>query len=240
MNARWLQPNPSSDLHWGFLDKFAMNEYLPRAFLLATLATLAVAVALNGRRSIDAVPQLKLQFTTPVDFGPTPTITLRVVPMPVHSQPRLRSALERIRPVPEPIADATDPVAANTGASASGIGASAPGATDDEQGFGSGVTESTWPSPEDYVPVEHEPVLVTMQSPAYPELARDAGIDGTVLVRVLVGEDGFVHQALVLQSVLGLDEAALAAARTAVFRAALQQERPVAVWIVVPIEFQLH
>lgn len=79
-----------------------------------------------------------------------------------------------------------------------------------------------------------------MRTPDYPGLARAAGIEGTVLVRVLVGEDGFVKKSILLQSVLALDEAALDASATAVFRPARQQERPVAVWVVIPIEFRLR
>jgi len=79
-----------------------------------------------------------------------------------------------------------------------------------------------------------------MQPPAYPEIAREAGVEGTVLVRVLVDAQGTVRDRILLQSVLGLDEAALAAAATAVFRPALQQDKPVAVWVVLPIEFRLR
>jgi protein TonB len=82
--------------------------------------------------------------------------------------------------------------------------------------------------------------LISIRQPEYPELAREAGIEGKVIVRVLVGADGFVHTGEVLESVLGLDDAALVAARTAVFRPAQQQGRPVPAWIVIPIEFVLH
>ena len=88
--------------------------------------------------------------------------------------------------------------------------------------------------------VEREPILVSIREPVYPEMAREAGIEGTVLVRILVWNDGSVRDLTVLQSVLGLDEAALASAATAVFRPAQQQDRPVATWTIVPIEFRLH
>ena len=90
------------------------------------------------------------------------------------------------------------------------------------------------------VAYEREPELVSMKDPEYPESARKQGIEGTVLVRVLVGEDGQVHDMIVIQSVPVLDESARNAARSAVFKPALKKDRPVAVWIVVPIEFRLH
>ena len=91
-----------------------------------------------------------------------------------------------------------------------------------------------------YVAVEKQPVLLSIPEPTYPDIAREARIEGEVLVRALVGRDGFVRDAVVIQSVLGLDEAALAAALKAVFEPALQQDRAVAVWVVIPISFQLH
>jgi protein TonB len=74
----------------------------------------------------------------------------------------------------------------------------------------------------------------------YPDIAREAGVEGTVLVRVLVGEDGFVKEQMIVQSVPMLDEAAAQAAADAVFKPALQKDKPVAVWMVIPIEFQLR
>ena len=85
-----------------------------------------------------------------------------------------------------------------------------------------------------------EPVIVSMEEPVYPDSAREKGVQGVVLVRVLVGEDGRVKDSLVIQSVPLLDEAAVAAARTAVFEPAMKDDRPVAVWMVIPIEYRLH
>jgi protein TonB len=96
------------------------------------------------------------------------------------------------------------------------------------------------PSPDEYVAFEKAPELVKMDPPAYPDIAREAGVEGTVLVRVLVGDDGFVKDMIIIQSVPMLDEAAADAAWTAVFKPALQKDRPVAVWMVIPLEFSLH
>jgi protein TonB len=79
-----------------------------------------------------------------------------------------------------------------------------------------------------------------MKEPAYPDIAREAGVEGTVMIRVLVGEDGFVKDMMIVQSVQMLDDAAVNAAQTAVFKPALQKDKPVAVWMVIPIEFSLR
>ncbi len=45
------------------------------------------------------------------------------------------------------------------------------------------------------------PKIINWAKPEYPEMARRAQIEGTVIVKVLVGPDGTVKQALVLQGV---------------------------------------
>lgn len=49
--------------------------------------------------------------------------------------------------------------------------------------------------------------------PAWPDPATQPGLRGAVSVRVMVGADGFVRDAVVLRGLPGLDEAALTAAR---------------------------
>jgi protein TonB len=96
------------------------------------------------------------------------------------------------------------------------------------------------PSPEDFVPVEVEPVRVRIDAPVYPTMAAEAGIEGTVLVNVLIGKDGKVKRALLVEGSPLLDEAAIACAKTAVFRPALMQNQPVEVWVLMPITFKLR
>jgi TonB family protein len=96
------------------------------------------------------------------------------------------------------------------------------------------------PSPEEFVAFDEAPELVTMDTVEYPKSARDARVEGTVLVRVLVGKEGRVLRTMVIQSVPQLDGAAVKSARSAVFKPAEVQNEPVAVWMVIPIEFALH
>ena len=84
------------------------------------------------------------------------------------------------------------------------------------------------------------PVLIRIDPPVYPQMVRDAGIDGTVDVEVLIGRNGRVKEARAVSGSDVLHAAAVAAARTAVFKPALQGTRPVEVRIVIPIVFQLH
>jgi len=96
------------------------------------------------------------------------------------------------------------------------------------------------PSPGNFEASEDKPVVIEIPPPVYPELARQAGVEGTVLICALVGKDGHVHEASVVASVPMLDDAALDAARRAIFRPALQQHKPVPVWVQIPIRFCLQ
>lgn len=96
-------------------------------------------------------------------------------------------------------------------------------------------------SPElgEHVLVDVPPEAASRVPPAYPETARQKGIEGVVLVRALVGRDGSVRRTVVTEHVAGLDEAAEAAVRQWRFKPARFQGRAVATWVAVPVSFKL-
>ena len=97
------------------------------------------------------------------------------------------------------------------------------------------------PDPGVFIPVEKNPVLVESPAPVYPELARMAQIEGTVHVRALVGKDGKVKEAFVLNPGNDLlDRAALDAVASYVFLPAMQNQRPVVFWVTIPFRFVLN
>lgn len=96
------------------------------------------------------------------------------------------------------------------------------------------------PDPTVFVAAEEMPVLIRMPRPVYPPIAREAGLAGTVVVHALVGRDGLVRYARIVRSIPALDESARAAVLEAVFRPAIQAQKPVAVWVSVPIRFRLE
>lgn len=91
-----------------------------------------------------------------------------------------------------------------------------------------------------FVPHDTEPLEIHSPRPVYPEMAVMAGVDGRLTVLALIGKDGRVLRAEVLRPVPMLDEAALEAVRQWRFSPALDQGRPVAVWISIPVVFTLH
>lgn len=76
--------------------------------------------------------------------------------------------------------------------------------------------------------------------PVYPSFAQQVRREGTVVIEALIGEDGRIRQARVLQSVPLLDEAALAAVRQWVFTPTLLNGQPVSVAMTVTVDFRLR
>lgn len=93
------------------------------------------------------------------------------------------------------------------------------------------------PGEGDFVYYEDEPVPVTTVQPTYPEFAREAQIQGKVVLHVLVGKDGRVKNVKVIRGVTGLNDAAVDAIKRWVFKPALSNNKPVAVWVEVPLDF---
>ena len=81
-----------------------------------------------------------------------------------------------------------------------------------------------------------------MRNVIYPEIAREAGMQGMVTVEALIGKDGIVKEVTVVKGIpnTGLDEAALAAVLKTPFTPAYQRDKPVQVRINIPIIFTLH
>ena len=96
--------------------------------------------------------------------------------------------------------------------------------------------------PEPYYYFDQPPALVRYMSPVYPELARQAGMEGTVLLSVLVGADGAPIEVSVLRSDVtpAMEKAAIAAAKLFEFRPATQNTVPVRARISIPITFRLN
>jgi protein TonB len=76
--------------------------------------------------------------------------------------------------------------------------------------------------------------------PVYPEEAQQAGLEGLVVLKVVIDERGRVGEIEVLRGVgHGLDEAAVAAVRQWRFRPATRDGKPIKVVHVIPFDFRL-
>jgi protein TonB len=90
------------------------------------------------------------------------------------------------------------------------------------------------------VAVDQLPEPIVRVPPSYPDLAREKGVQGQVVVMALVGTDGLVKETFVASSVPMLDEASVAAVRAWKFKPAMKGGSPVAVWTSIPVKFSLH
>jgi protein TonB len=92
-----------------------------------------------------------------------------------------------------------------------------------------------------YYKLEVKPKPVYSKVPEYPIICRQAGIEGTTVVKMLIDIDGRVINVKILKSSGNqmLDQAAIAAARASTFTPAKQRDKLVRVWVARPMNFQL-
>lgn len=106
-----------------------------------------------------------------------------------------------------------------------------------------------WELPDDaapsdeFIPYDQAPVPRTPlgELVIYPELAKEAGIEGKVYIKAFINTKGRVTSAKVLKGVpnTGLDESALKAVKKSLWYPARQRDKKVGVWITIPIDFSL-
>jgi len=76
----------------------------------------------------------------------------------------------------------------------------------------------------------------------YPDMARQMGLEGKVILGVLINEKGNVERVRILKSSFSilLDSAALKTAYTFKFSPAMMGNRPVRTWVNMPVEFKFE
>lgn len=104
--------------------------------------------------------------------------------------------------------------------------------------------EEEIPDMYEFIPVEVQPntdIAALQKLVEYPDVAKRAGIEGTVYIRVYVGSDGSLVRAEVEHSDNDmLKEAALKAVKQATYTPGIQNGEPVGAWFSVPVVFQLR
>jgi len=101
------------------------------------------------------------------------------------------------------------------------------------------------PDPDEFLPVEKEPAFDMRRLQGlvvYPEMARRAGIEGTVHVRALVDRTGKITRTIIdFSDNRALDAAAMKAVQDYGYATpAVMNNEPVACWVTVPINFRLR
>ncbi len=92
-----------------------------------------------------------------------------------------------------------------------------------------------------FIPYDDPPVPLRPIRPKYPEIAQEAGIEGTIYIQFFIDKKGNVTEAWVLKGIpnTGLDEAALSAVKKSRWKPAQQRDKKVGVWQTVPVKFEL-
>ncbi len=118
---------------------------------------------------------------------------------------------------------------------------SPPGITGETQTEPADTADEQLPSSTDFVPVTIYPEQVSCEEPEYPKEAKKAGKQGTVWVQALVDKHGKVRKAQVQKSSGHeiLDDTAVKAAYGCEYKPAIQDGKPVAVWITYKVSFTL-
>ena len=84
--------------------------------------------------------------------------------------------------------------------------------------------------------------MVYNEQPEYPRLASQAGLEGNVEIRALIGNDGSVLDAVLFKTsgTPSLDDAALRAAPKCLFKSARRNGQPVCMWVNYIVGFSLR
>jgi len=92
----------------------------------------------------------------------------------------------------------------------------------------------------DFGTVDVKPRILQAEPPAYPRTAREAKVEGRVLLGIEIDTQGHPQKVTVRRSVMMLDEAAVEAAWEWRFTPALRDGRPIPVKIEIPFDFKLR
>jgi periplasmic protein TonB len=84
------------------------------------------------------------------------------------------------------------------------------------------------------------PSRLNQVEPVYPQLAKDARVQGVVILEIVVGVDGAVSDARVLRSIPLLDEAALECVRQWRYEPTLLNGAPVPIVMTATVNFTLN
>ena len=164
---------------------------------------------------------------------PLPSVQISLVSALVPQETKPTPQIQRAPAAPKPPATmpatpATPQVATNTAAEES------PPAAESIESTPSVV-------PDEITQPLYNAAYLNNPPPTYPLAARRRGLEGTVVVRAQILEDGKCHQANLSKSSGHemLDQAALAAVRSWHFAPAKRGTQTISAWVEVPITFRL-
>lgn len=247
-----MSEKKSTQKNGGAYGFFELKRLYPRNYSIGmTIAILIHIIGISSfyvyqamtREEFDNVPTVRMMKYS--ELGPPPSITNEAAPQIAVSGPVAPPTVGVPIPVPDEQAPPEQTIASQQEMSAQ----AAPSLGAD---LGSGQAQITQdikieeeknedPEFDKFVAYEKGPEMVVAAKPEYPEIAKRAGITGKVFVKVLVDKEGKPKRAVVVKTDSDLfNQAAIDAAMKSAFTPAIQNQHPIAVWIVLPYKFQLN
>jgi protein TonB len=230
--------------------KRSYQKHLGLAIIIAALSFLAVIGLVQLYSVITAEEEVEatrvVRIRTLSELGAPPSVSQTQVPQLAVAQPQIAAAPKVGIPKAVPDEEAPEEVTIATQAELGQISDLKAGVLGGEGGGDSIAieipVEDYLPPPDEFVPFDELPVPINPGRPPYPELARKAGIEGTVWVKALVDKRGKVRDALVVKESganAGFEEAAIQHAYTIAYKPAISNGQPIAVWVTYPVHFRL-
>ena len=231
----------SATLAYGAFElKKSYQKNLGKGLLVAALLHLAVIggfllYSFLTKEDLDAKGRI---ITSLAELGPPPSLTQQ-------EKPQLAIALPEVAPpsvgTPKPVPD--EEVVEVEFITQKQLKETVPALTSEGDEVSINIPEEELlPTRGEFVAVEVEPKIITKVPPKYPELARKANIEGVVYLDLLVDKEGKVREVQILKASganAGFEEAAKEAVMQWTFSPAIQNHQPVAVWMTLPIKFEV-
>jgi protein TonB len=137
------------------------------------------------------------------ELGPPPSIAAPAAPAIAVSGPAVRPSIGVPVPVPDAqiteentIATQEELAQMQAPISGEGTGSGGDSLIVSDEGL---LFDNDEPPMDAFVPYQTAPAVVKRVEPVYPELARKAGMQGKVFVKILIDREGKVKRAVVLQ-----------------------------------------
>jgi len=237
-----------------WINKFTIRGFIITIVLFLLLILLYwafVTISAASTTAIKTAPLVKLK----LENLPPPGAEEELPPPPTETIINTGPAARAGTPVPVPDAQITEDLQEFADVDVLSRASAEGGDGIDLGGFASNIdfdakedvkvtVREQEPGIDEFIPVEKEPYidLVELQKKiVYPEIARRAGIEGKVLIRVLVEKDGKPRRHRVEYSDNEqLNDAAVKAVMSSVFTPAIQNDRPVTCWVTIPVTFRLR
>ncbi len=237
----------------GVYGAFELKRLYPRNYAIGVAVAVFIHLLLIGsyyfyqaitKEDMDNVPTVRIVKYS--ELGPPPSVTNEAPPQINIAAPVAPPSVG----VPVPVPDEEAPPE-QTIASQQELRQQAAPTLSTDIGAGTQITQDIKieqpkasdddPDMNAFVAVEKLPEMVVAAKPDYPEIAKRAGITGKVFVKVLVDKEGKPKKAVVIKSDSELfNQSAIEAAMKSAFTPALQNNHPIAVWIVLPYRFTLQ